>query len=125
MSHSLLAYFLLVVTTLIGFLILFMSQIKTTEIDLKSKVIQIRKTNIFYMMRSITNYPINSLTDIRAVWRGLDEANVHTTHYAVVLEFTHDNVESSGTQDDEFEEVEIEDKFRVKVSNRAQKILEL
>ena len=76
------------------------------------------------MMRSVSNYSLKCCTDIRAVWRGIDQANIHTCHYAVVLEFTHDDISSTGTQQSDHE-VEIEDKFRYKTPELALKILEI
>ena len=73
-----------------GLIFLWYGRTKSTVFDRKEKAITIRKRNIFCHRRTITKYDLGDLTDVRAVYRGINSGQVRTLHYAIILEF--DNI---------------------------------
>lgn len=71
-------YLLLAFLLICGFAFLWAGRTKSTIFDKKTNSLIIRKRNIFCHRRTITKYNLDEMTDVRAVWRGINSGSVNT-----------------------------------------------
>mmetsp|Transcript_36533 Transcript_36533/g.56094 ORF Transcript_36533/g.56094 Transcript_36533/m.56094 type:complete len:100 (+) Transcript_36533:202-501(+) len=80
-------YILISFLLAVGLLIIYAGKVKSTVFCKQSNKIIIRKRNAFCCRKTVTVYPLDRVTDARAVWRGLKVENFDTQHYSVILDF--------------------------------------
>lgn len=104
-----------------SFAFVYTGKIKSTIFDKKDKKLQIRKRNILCCRKSVTNYCLDEVVDVYAVWRGIRSGAVDNQKFSIILEFQHTQETNATSESDEPDGNE----FSIPIEESQEKMIEL